>query len=124
MSIGHKTWVIPAGHIPLVSTGKEPACTSRDEICILNTHQQEADIRIIIYYTDQPPAGPYTITVKGERVRHIRFNDLVDPAPILLDTDYAAVIIANIPVVVQFTRIDTSQAIPLSISMMPFAADT
>jgi hypothetical protein len=123
MSIGHKTWVIPAGHIPLVSTGKEPACTSRDEICILNTHRQDAEIRIIIYYADLPPVGPYSITVKGERLRHIRFNDLVDPAPILLDMDYAAVIIANIPVVVQFTRVDTSQATPLSTSTILFAAD-
>jgi hypothetical protein len=109
MHIGHKTWIVPGGHIPLQSTGSEPAFTSRDEISILNTNEQEATIRITIYYTDQEPTGPYNITVKAQRVRHIRFNDLVDPTPVLLDTDYAAVITSNVPVVVQFTRLDTSQ---------------
>lgn len=110
MNIGCKRWVIPGGHIPLLSTGKEPAFTSRDEMCLLNTGSQDARVTVMIYYTDQPPAGPYTITVKAQRVRNIRFNDLVDPAPLLLDVDYAATIESDVPVVVQFTRMDTSQA--------------
>lgn len=122
MSIGHKIWVIPGGHIPPVSTGREPACTSRDEICILNTGNRDATLRIVIYYTDQPPVGPYTITVQAQRVRHVRFNDLVDPAPILLDIDYAALIQSDIPVVIQFIRIDSSSGQPIALSILPFAA--
>jgi hypothetical protein len=110
MHIGHTIWVIPGGKIPLHSTGTEPANTSRDELCILNTNELDAGINITLYHAEEPPTGPFRITVKAQRVRHIRFNDLVDPKPLLLDAEYAAVIHSNLPIVVQFTRTDTSQA--------------
>jgi hypothetical protein len=50
----------------------------------------------------------------------IRFNDLVDPAPILLDVHYAAVIESNIPIVVQFTRIDTSSGQLITTTTMAY----
>jgi hypothetical protein len=39
----------------------------------------------------------------------VRFNDLRDPAPVPRDTPYASVIEADVPVVVQHTRLDTRQ---------------
>jgi hypothetical protein len=109
MSTGHKKWIIPGGHIPGQSTGAEPASTSRDVLCLVNTNEQDAQLNIMIYYEDHDPKGPYTLTVKAKRIRHIRFNDLIDPESIPLDTPYAALIKSNIPVVVQFTRVDTSR---------------
>ena len=65
---------------------------------------------ITIVYADREPAGPYRITVPARRTRHIRFNDLDDPEPVPRDTDYASVIEADVPVVVQHTRLDSRQA--------------
>ena len=118
--IGSKIWAIPGGCIPDKSSGPEPLNTSRDTICILNVNDSVAHIRATIYYPDRDPVGPYLISVESRRVRHIRFNDLIDPEPILLDTIYAALIESDIPVVIQFTRVDTSTGNMAICSTMAF----
>lgn len=109
-TIGKKTWAIPGGRIPLRSTGREPECTSVDQLCILNAGADEARLEITVFYAACDPVGPYRLTVPAKRVRHVRFNDLIDPLAMPLDTDYAALVESDVPVVVQFFRRDTSQA--------------
>ncbi len=121
-TLGQTTWAIPGGHIPLHSTGHEPELTSRDELCLLNTSDQEANIEITIFYADREPVGPYRLKVQARRVRHIRFNDLIDPEAIILDTDYASVIESDVPIVAQFSRLDSSQAENSILSTMAFPA--
>ncbi|HZD44139.1 MAG TPA: sensory rhodopsin transducer [Methanomicrobiales archaeon] len=108
--IGRTVWVIPGGHIPLKSSGHEPEYTSRDVLCMLNTGDEDAEIRITIYYADREPAGPYPLKVAARRVRHVHFNDLIDPEAMPLDTDYGSIIESTVPIVIQFIRQDTSQA--------------
>jgi hypothetical protein len=67
-------------------------------------------LQLTIYYEDHEPVGPYPLKVAAQRVRHVRFNDLIDPQALPLDTPYAVLVVADHPVVVQFTRRDTSQA--------------
>ena len=124
MNTGHKTWVIAGGRIPLRTTGVEPALTSRDELCVLNTSDRPAKISIMVYHETEHPSGPYNIEVKETCVRHIRFNDLVDPLPISLDTDFAAVVTSDVPIVVQFSRMNTSQKMMAGFFTTAFAADT
>jgi hypothetical protein len=38
---------------------------------------------------------------------HLRFNELEDPEPVPLDTDYASIIESDTPIVVQHTRLDS-----------------
>lgn len=102
--------MVPGGHIPLRSTGEEPRYTSNDSLFILNATDQDANLRITIFYADRDPVGPYLLRVLAERVRHFRFNDLIDPEAMPLDADYAAVIESDVPVVVQFSRQDTGRA--------------
>lgn len=109
-AIGNKTFVFPGGRIPLRSHGHEPEFTSRDELCILNTSDEPAHLQITIYYSDREPVGPYPLAVDARRTRHVRFNDLIDPQAIPLDTDYAAVVESDVPITVQFNRVDSSQA--------------
>lgn len=109
-TIGAKVWAIPGGHMPLLSSGAEPRDTSRDELCVLNAGHFEVHLQLTIYYEDHEPVGPYPLKVAAQRVRHVRFNDLIDPQALPLDTPYAVVVVADHPVVVQFTRRDTSQA--------------
>jgi Uncharacterized protein conserved in bacteria len=109
-AIGKKTWVIAEGYIPSYGNGKEPEFTSHETACILNASDQDAHIEITLYFTDKAPVGPYKVTVGAQRTKHLRFNDLTDPEPVPLDTDYASVITSDIPVVVQHTRLDSRQA--------------
>lgn len=106
-TFGHRTWVIPGGRIPFPSTGEEPAFTAFEQLCVLNPGDEAADLELTVYYADQEPVGPYPLTVAARRIRHVRFNDLVDPEAIRLDRDFGCVVRSSVPVVVQFTRQDT-----------------
>src|SRR5699024_8068913 len=109
-AFGKKTWVIAEGYIPSYGNGKEPEFTSHETACILNTSNQGTHVEITIYYTDLDPVGHYKVTVEAQRTKHLRFNDLKDPEPIPLDTDYASVIASDVPIVVQHTRLHSRQA--------------
>jgi len=91
-ALGKKTWIIPEGYIPSYGNGPEPAFTSHETACILNTSNEEANISITIFFDDKDPAEPYKVKVPPKRTIHLRFNNLKDPDPIAVDTDYASVI--------------------------------
>jgi hypothetical protein len=109
-SIGAKRWAIAEGYIPPYSHGPQPQLTSHETVCILNAGDTDARVEITIYYSDREPGGPYRLTVPARRTQHVRFNDLTDPEPIPADTDFASVIEADVPIVVQHTRLDSRQA--------------
>jgi hypothetical protein len=119
--IGATTWAIAEGYIPSQSHGPEPQMTSHETACILNTSDREAHVEITIYYADRDPVGPYRVTVAPRRTRHLRFNDLNDPAPIPRDTDYASVLRSDVPIVVQHTRLDSRSAENALLSTVAFA---
>jgi hypothetical protein len=121
-AIGRKRWAIAEGYIPPSSTGPHPQMTSHETVCLLNTGPQDAHVSITIFYVDQPPVGPYRVVVPSERTRHVRFNDLSDPAPIPMDRDFASLIESDVPIVVQHTRLDSRQAENALLSTIAFAA--
>lgn len=109
-AIGEKKWAIAEGYIPAWSNGPAPQMLSHETVCILNASDEDAQIEIMIFFKDREPAGPYKEVVNARRTRHIRFNDLKDPEPIPVDTDYASVITSSVPVVLQHTRLDSRQS--------------
>lgn len=119
--LGHKWWAIAEGYIPASSTGPEPQMTSHETVCLLNTSDSDAHVRITIFFADKEPSGPYLVSVPARRTRHVRFNDLKDPAPIPRDTDYASVIESDVPIVVQHTRLDSRQEANALLSTIAFA---
>ena len=120
-AIGRKRWAIAEGYIPAASHGPEPQMTSHETACILNAGDRDAHVEITIYFSDRDPVGPYRLTVPARRTAHVRFNDLRDPAPLPLDTDYASVIQADVPIVVQHTRLDSRQSENALLTTMAFA---
>jgi hypothetical protein len=122
-AIGRTTWVIPGGHIPPRSTGPEPEFTSRDELFVLNTGDAGARLALTIFYADREPIGPYELTVDPRRVRRVRCNDLIDPEAMPLGVDYGVLVESSVPVVVQFTRLDTSQPALALLGTQAFPAD-
>jgi hypothetical protein len=108
--LGRRTWAIAGGHIPLESRGPEPQSTSYDRICLLNTADADAHVALTIVYADVDAVGPYRLCVGARRVRHVRFNDLIDPVAMELDVDYSVLVNSDRPIVVQFSRQDTGSA--------------
>lgn len=109
-SIGKKIWAIPDGYIPAWSNGKEPEFISHECASLLNTGDLEAHVSITLYFSDREPVGPYHVNVGARRTKHVRFNDLTEPASVPLGTDYSSVIESDVPIVVQHTRLDSRQA--------------
>ncbi len=109
MLLGKRIWAIPEGYIPAWSNGPAPDLTSHEAACILNTGPQDAHIELTLYFTDRPPIGPYHLLVESQRTRHIRFNDLSDPQPVPFGTPYSSVFMADVPVIIQHTRLDSRQ---------------
>jgi hypothetical protein len=122
-AIGRTCWAIAEGYIPGQSTGPAPEMQSHETACLLNTSSQDAQVSITIYFSDREPLGPYRVRVPARRTLHLRFNDLQDPAPIPRDTDYASVIEADVPIVVQHTRLDSRQAANALLSTVAFAQE-
>lgn len=121
--IGRKNWAIAEGYIPPASHGPAPEMTSHEAVCMLNTCDEDAHVQIMIYLSDREPVGPYRITVPARRTKHVRFNNLEDPAPVPRGTDYASTIESDVPIVVQHTRLDSRQDANALLSTIAFAAD-
>ena len=119
--IGHTHWTIAEGYIPGHSHGPEPQMLSYESACLLNTCDQDAHVQITIYFSDREPVGPYRVTVPARRTLHVRFNDLKEPEPVPIATDYASVIESDVPIVVQHTRLDSRQAENALLSTIAFA---
>jgi hypothetical protein len=120
-ALGKRRWAIAEGYIPSGSTGPEPQMLSHETVCILNAGDADAHVELTIYFADREPAGPYRVLVPARRTRHVRFNDLKDPEPVPLDTDYSSVIESDLPIVVQHTRLDSRQAENALLSTIAYA---
>lgn len=109
MAIGKKIWAIAEGYIPGYSNGPPPDFISHEAACILNTSDEDAHVQIMLYFTDKEPVGPYHVTIPARRTKHLRFNNLTDPQPVPLETNYSSVFISDQPIVLQYTRLDSRQ---------------
>ena len=122
-AVGRRLWAIADGYIPAQSTGEGRAFESHETACVLNTNDADANLEIVLYFSDREPVGPYRLVVPARRTAHIRFNDLADPQPVPRDTDYAALLAADVPVVVQHTRLDSRQSELALLSTVAFPVD-
>lgn len=110
-NIGAKRWVIPEGYIPPQSmVNADHALKSHEAICILNAGDENAEVKVTLYFSDKAPTGPYVFSIPAQRTRHLRFNDFNDPEPLPAGTEYSSVIESDRPVVVQHTRLDSRAA--------------
>jgi len=120
-AIGHKRWAIAEGYIPSQSSFTDRALVSHETACILNAGDRDAHVAITIFFADRDPVGPYRVTVGARRTLHLRFNDLNDPKPIPRDTDYASVFEADVPIILQHTRMDSRRAEVALLSTIAYA---
>jgi hypothetical protein len=117
--LGHRTWAIAEGYIPGRSRGPEDM-RSHETLCILNTSEDDADLELTVYFSDREPAGPYHLHVPARRTSHQWLNTLEGPEPIPTDTDYAMVLRASVPVVVQHSRLDSREPAGALLSTVAF----
>ena len=120
--IGKKRWAIPEGYIPSAGVSQDRALVSHETACILNAGDDDAHITLTIFYAVREPVT-YQVTVPARRTLHLRFNDLKDPEPVPLDTDYSSVFESDVPITVQHTRLDSRRAEISLLSTIAYAQD-
>jgi hypothetical protein len=115
---GEKNWYIPDGFIPPDSTG---ALISHEAVCVLNCSSEEALIRFTIYFEDREPIEDVVVVVPGRRTKHIRTSSLMkEGASIPIGVPYAIEVQSDIPIIVQYSRLDSTQAENTLMSTMAF----
>jgi hypothetical protein len=121
-AIGKRRWAIPEGYIPSQSVSQDRALLSHETACILNANDKDAHVTLTVFFANREPVV-YKVTVPARRTLHLRFNDLKDPEPIPLDTDYSSVFESDLPIVVQHTRLDSRRAEISLLSTIAYAQD-
>lgn len=106
---GQRVWLVPDGYLPERSQGD---LESHESLCVLNTGSQDAHLALTVYFEDRPPLRGLTVTVPAERTLHVRLDRLRTPGgeAIPRGVPYALLVESDQPVVVQASRMDTSQA--------------
>lgn len=120
-AIGARRWVIADGYIPEWSQGPAPEFTSHEAACILNAGASVANVRLTVFFEKRDPVE-YTLSVDARRTLHQRLSDLRDPQPIPAGLGYSYVVDADVPVVVQHTRLDSRQSANGLISTIAYPA--
>jgi hypothetical protein len=121
-AIGKKRWAIPEGYIPSESSSTDRALVSHETACILNAGDDNAHVTLTVFFTNREPVI-YQVTVPARRTLHLRYNDLKDPEPVPLDTDYSSVFESDVPITVQHTRLDSRRAEISLLSTIAYAED-
>jgi hypothetical protein len=116
--IGATLWFIPDGYIPPVSTGE---LLSHESICVLNRNEEDVTLSITIFYEDQPPLENIQEVVGGRRTKHIRTSSLQkDGQTIPVGVPYAIEVASDLPILVQYSRMDSTQPANTLMSVMAF----
>jgi hypothetical protein len=105
---GERHWIIPDAYIPPTSAGM---LESHESICVLNCSSEEALLKITIFFEDREPLEDILCVVPGRRTKHIRTSSLAkNGMSIPLGIPYAIEVISDLPIIVQYSRLDATQA--------------
>ncbi len=106
---GTTSWFIPDCYWPEITT--EGHYVSHEAICVLNTGDEDAQIKIVLYFEDREPMTDFYAECGARRTHHIRLDKLKDRAgqSVPMGVPYAAMVESNVPIVVQYSRLDTTQ---------------
>jgi hypothetical protein len=119
---GKSTWLIGDGFIPEVSNGNQ---ISHESVCVLNLSGQDAEIQLTFYFEDRDPMNKFYSYCKADRTHHIRLDKLTDKDgnSVPRGVPYAIKVVSSIPVIVQHTRLDTSQEALSLMTTMAYSID-
>lgn len=105
---GRMNWFFPDAELPPAGDG---VLAGHESVIILNPNEQDADVRVRLYFEPGRPPQEFATTVPAESVRCLRTNhpDDFGGIEIPLETQYAISLHASSPVVAQYGRLDNRQ---------------
>jgi hypothetical protein len=121
-TIGAKRWFIPDGYYPTASSGAFP---SHEAICVLNPGSTDAQIDITLYFEDREKMEGFHAECQAERTNHIRMDKLINDAgqTVPAGVPYAMMVTSNVEIIVQYSRMDTTQPAMALMTTIAFAVN-
>lgn len=110
MKLGNTRWLIPDCYWPEITSPGH--YVSHESICVLNVTDEDAVLEFTLYYEDRAPIENLRATCGAKRTHHVRMDKLLDAGGnhIPRGVPYAALVVSSVPVSVQYSRCDTTQA--------------
>lgn len=116
-AIGKKSWFVADMFLP-ESTNTEPY-QGHESVCVLNTGDEDATVECVFYFCDREPLTGIVFHAPARRSVHVRVNDLVD-GRMVVGVPYSASFQSNVPIILQCTRVDTTQSNLALMSVIAF----
>lgn len=107
--LGKKVWLIPDCELPQPGDG---VAKGHESVIVVNDSDQDATIQVTLFFTDKEPYEDIVWTVGAKRVRCFRMNRTADMSgfEVPFETQYAMKLESDRNVVVQYGRLDNTQA--------------
>lgn len=118
---GARLWIVPDGYLPSRSTGDLP---SHESTCVLNLSARQAVVKLTVFFEDREPLGGFRAVCPPKRTIHIRLDALKNDRRQSIPTGipFALKVESSVPVVVQHTRLDSTQPALALMTTMAFPA--
>lgn len=106
--MGKTEWFIPDMYWPETDQGDY---VSHEAVCVLNPGSEDCTVEITLYFEDREPLKCQPSFCAAGRTRHIRTDvlKLESGEPLPRGIGYAGLVRCSVPVIVQYTRVDTTQ---------------
>jgi hypothetical protein len=105
---GATVWLIPDGYLP--PRGEGPL-EGHEAICLLNTGERDAHVSVDLYFEDREPVLGIPVVVGARRTLHLRTDRpaMLGGFEVPRGIPYAIRVRSDVPITVQYSRMDTSQ---------------
>ncbi len=107
---GEYVWYIPDCYYPEITSPGH--YVSHEAVCVLNPGDEDAEIKLTLYFEDREPMDNFKAICPARRTRHIRLDQIKDDNGngIPKGVPYAIMVESSQPIIVQYSRLDTTQA--------------
>lgn len=108
MAIGKKKWIIPDCELPPEGEG---VLKGHESVIIVNDNDFDVNIKVTLYFCEEPCYNKIQWTVKAKSVRCFRMNNPADMSGYIvpLETQYAMKVESSGKIVLQYGRLDNRQ---------------
>ena len=106
---GAKVWYFADGYLP--EKIAEGSMEAHEALMLLNVNENPAQVKVDFYFEDRDPVKDIPVKIGSERVvcLHIDQPDDLNGFKIPTLTQYSIRVRSDIPIIVQFGRLDTTQ---------------
>ena len=103
---GKKDWFFPDAELP--PRGTHPELPGHESVIVLNPNGEDAEVEIVLHWTDRAPTPLPKLTVAAGRVRCVRCMapDGILGMKVEVGEQYAIALHSTVPIVAQYGRLD------------------